>query len=238
MQDRDRRSADRRRTNIAIASIAPLFEVMVWEPVIRPAARVAIWLVRCVWITARPSLFRALWVNRRIPKIPEHIAEREEADWRRRLRASTREDQELAVNILLTGHESDQNRIRGIESKALGVLQSAGIVFAGDVAALTLATRENASHAQLAIWLVVASWAYLVAALGASLFVAKPGQRFVFSNADLLPPDLAGARLAIASRLNQAASIARSNLTESAIFDAARAFATAAVALVLAIPTS
>ena len=210
---------------------------MIWEPVIRPAARAAMWLVRCVWITVRPSLFRALWVNRQIRKIPEHIAEREEADWRRRLRASTREDQELAVNILLTCYESDQNRIRGIESKALGVLQSAGIVFAGDVAALTLATHENTSHAQLAISLVFASWAYLVAALVASLLVAKPGQRIVFNNADLLPPDLAGAKLAIASRLNQAASITRSNLTESAIFDSARAFAIAAVALVLAILT-
>lgn len=238
MKDRNRQSVDRRRTSVVFGSVAPLLEVMIWEPVIRPVARAAMWLVRCIWITVRPSLFRALWVNRRIRKIPEHIAEREEANWRRRLRASTREDQELAVSILLTGYESDQNRIRGIESKALGVLQSAGIVFAGDVAALTLATRENASHAQLAIWLVVASWVYLVAALGASLFVAKPGQRFVFSNADLLPADLAGARLAIASRLNQAASIARSNLTESAIFDAARAFATAAAALVLAVPTN
>ena len=119
----------------------------------------------------------------------------EEKTWRERLQACPAEERGLAVSTLLSVFESDQNRIRGVESKARGVLQSASLVFAGDAVALNLALREEASRATLAIWLVAVSAVYLGTALGAALYVDKPGPRHVLSLEDVLPPDRAGSRL-------------------------------------------
>ena len=111
------------------------------------------------------------------------------------------------------------------------MLQSASLVFAGDAVALNLAFREEAARATLAIWLVVVSAVYLGTALGATLYVDKLGPRHVLSLEDVLPADRAGSRLVGAIKLNQSSSLARTNLTESAIFDVARSLVTAAVAL-------
>ena len=62
-----------------------------------------------------------------------------------------------------------------------------------------------------------------------------PGARHVLDPGDVLPSERAGAALASAIRLNRAASIPRTNLTESAIFDVARALVVAAAAVVVTV---
>ena len=202
-----------------------------WNRLVGPVARCAAWLVCWTWRTVRPTLIRALWANWKIHRGPVCDIDSEERTWRDRLQACPAEERGLAVSTLLSVFESDQNRIRGVESKARGVLQSASLVFAGDAVALNVAFREEAARATLAIWLVVVSAVYLGTALGATLYVDKLGPRHVLSLEDVLPADRAGSRLVGAIKLNQSSSLARTNLTESAIFDVARSLVTAAAAL-------
>ena len=211
---------------------------MIRASLIRPASRLAAWLASRFWRIVRPTLFEIYSANRRISKVSELDVDSEEADWHTKLQDLMPDERALTVSTLWSVYESDQNRIRGIESKALGVLQIASLVFAGDVAALTLALRQGAWHPKLAIWLVAVSCVYLGMALVASVSVAKPCPRYMLKPADVLPPELVGARLAMATLLNEPTSIARSNLTTSAIFDVLRALIAVAAALVAAIPAS
>ena len=195
------------------------------------------WDYRKVYRIIMPTLFRALWANKKIAKVPRLDTDQEVSDWQAKLRNCTYEEREYAVNTLFSLFESDQNRIRGVESKARGVMQTAGLVLAGDAVALNLALREETSRSALVIWLVAVSGVYLLTALVASLYVEKPGRRYVLDTDNVLPPEIAGSELAIATKLNRSGSIARTNLTESAIFDVARALVIAALALVTALLT-
>ena len=198
-------------------------------------------IIRTIGRIIRPTLFRAHRANKKIAEIPRLDTDQEATEWQEKLHDCTYEQREYAVNTLVSLFESDQNRIRGVESKARGVIQTAGlvfaIVFAGDAVALNLALREESLRSALVFVLVAASGVYLLAALVASLYVEKPRQHHVLDPDDVLPPELAGSKLAIATKLNRSGSITRTNLAESAIFDAARALVTAALALFTALFT-
>lgn len=207
---------------------------MVWDRVVCPVVLAVRWLLSQIWKLVRPTLIRAWWANRKLSQDTMTQPDGDESSWQETLRAYLLEQRELAVTTLLSIFESDQDRIRGVESKARGVLQTASLVFAGDAVALNLAV-ERGSRPVIVVWLVVLSGLYLVAAIGATLYVDKPGERHVLSPDDVLPTERAGATLAVATTLNRSASISRTNLTESAIFDVARALVVAAVAVVVAV---
>ena len=186
----------------------------------------------------RPTLFLVLRANNTIAKLPKLDADQEATKWQAKLYNCTYKEREYAVNTLFSLFESDQNRTRGVESKARGVMQTAGLViFAGDAVVLNLALREESSWPAVVIGLIAVSGVYLLAALVASHYVEKPGQRHVLNPDNVLPLELAGSELAVAIKLNRRDSIARTNLTESAIFDVARALVTVALALVTALLT-
>lgn len=192
-------------------------------------------IVHPVWRIARPTLLPALLANR---KMPEDTSAGKEEAWRDRLRECGPNDLTSALNTLLVMHESDQNRIRGIESKAMGVLQIAGLIFAGDVAALTLALRHNSSYTTFVVLLLLLSVMYLVSVLIASSIVMTPKPRHVLSVDEVLPPDLAATKLVMCMQLNARASTVVNNLTSASVSDAVRAFVITVVALVASVPTA
>ena len=193
-------------------------------------------LVKLIYSVVRPTLFRVYRVNKKISNIPKSDIDQELPGWQVTLRTVNYTERELAVNTLYSLFESDQNRIRSVESKARGVMQTAALVLAGDAVALNLALREEISS--LVWWIispVLVSVFYLFTALWASLSVEKPGELHVLDPDDVLPAELAVSKLATSIELNRRGSIARTNLTESAIFDVARALFFAFMALLVAV---
>lgn len=191
-------------------------------------------VVHTIWRIARPTLLPALLTNR---KVPEDTSADEEEAWRERLTECSPNDLTSALSTLLVLYESDQNRIRGMESKAIGVLQIAGLIFAGDVAALTLAFRQNASYTTFVVIFLLLSIMYLVSVLIASSIVMTPKPRHVLGVDEVLPPDLAATRLIMSMKLNARASTMINNLTSASVSDAVRAFVVTVVALIAAVPT-
>ena len=125
-----------------------------------------------------------------------------------------------------------------MESKAIGVLQIAGLIFAGDVAALTLALRQNASYTTFVLIFLLLSVMYLVSVLVASSVVMTPKPRHVLGVDEVLPPDLAATKLIMYMKLNARASTVVNNLTTASVSDAVRAFVVTVVALIAAVPTT
>lgn len=188
-----------------------------------------------VWRVARPTLVPALLKNRRIP---EDTSAGEEGAWRDRLRECDPNDLTSALSTLLIMYESDHDRIRGMEAKAIGVLQIAGLIFAGDVAALTFALRQNASHTTFVIALLLWSAVYLLSVLTASSMVMIPKRRYLLSVDEALPPDLTATKLVMYMKLNARTNAIVSNLTTASASDAVRAFVVTVVALIAAVPTT
>ncbi len=196
------------------------------------------WILSPVWRIVRPTLIPAWRANRKLGEGETHHLGSDRSNWYDKLQACPPEERELAVATLLSVFESDQDRIRGVESKARGVLQTAGLVFAGDAVAINLAVTQHGAYSTIVFYLVGVSSLYLAAAIWAALCVDKPGQRHVLDLEDVTPPARAGSALAVATSRNRIASISRTNLTESAIFDAARALVWAAAALVATVLAS
>ena len=151
-----------------------------YEWLIRPASWPATfrWLLDWVWRILRPTLIRALCANRQIPD--SSAAQSGEGTDQEELRDCTPEELALAVNTLLSVYESDQRRVRSIESKAFRALQVAGLVFAGSAITLRITLTEGAPDSPTAFWLVVVSGLYLFASLVAELNVTKLRQTRVW----------------------------------------------------------
>ena len=128
-----------------IRSVVVLAFKKAWEQLRSPAIWPAtmLWFLDWLWRIVRPTLITALCVNSRISEIPPFKADQHEADYRRKLDNCTPEDLSFAVNTLFSLHESDHNRIRGIESKAFGTLRVASLVFAGNAFTLNLALSQK-----------------------------------------------------------------------------------------------
>ena len=201
----------------------------------RSCADCAIGLIMSIWRAVRPTIFSAWWKNRKVPSKSEHQIDGEQEAWHEKLQGYPLEQRFFAVSTLFSIYESDQNRIRGLESKARGVLQSAALALATNAAALNLALRPDTRYTWWAIGFAIGSGVYLTAAVVATLRVEKPSPRHVLFPEDTLPAERAGATLATATDLNQTASIAKANLTVSAMFDVSRAMLAAAGALVASV---
>jgi len=220
--------------NCTISAVAVAFG-NTWKWLIHPASWPATlrWLLDWVWRILRPTLIRALCANRQIPDIATRQRDEGTND-REELQNYTPEELALAVNTLFSVYESDQSRVRGIESKAFGALQIAGLVFAGSAFTLRI-ILDDRTPSPTAIWLVAMSGLYLFASLAAELNVTKLRQNRVLDTEDVLPIEVAYSNLAEYIHLNRRASIKLGNLTESAIFDARRALFFTAAGLVVAI---
>ena len=225
-QDRYRHAID--TVKLAIVAVARV----VWRNIVQPAVSGIAWIMSHTYKLARPTLLPAWRANQKLSNETTRHPDNDSMNWYEKLQACPDDERELVLATLLSTYESDQSRIRGVESKARGVLQTAGLVFAGDAVAINLAVTDRGPHSTTVFWLVAVSSMYLAAAIWAALYVDKPGERHVLDLKDILPPERAGAALAVATKLNRTASISRTNLTESAIFDAARALVMAAAALV------
>ena len=191
-----------------------------------------------IWRSLRPTICPALRANWKMTKSIDNLLatyDTDEKKWREILGTCPREERDIVVTSLLALFESDRSRERGIESKARGVVQTAGLVFAGIAVALNLTLRQWVSTSPIVVVLLMVSAFYLFTAVGAALYVEKPGERKVLSPEDTLSPEQTGATLAVATILNRTASISRTNLTESAIFDVARSLVAATVALLITV---
>lgn len=201
----------------------------------RSCADCVIGLIMSIWRAVRPTIFSAWWANRKVQSKSAHQIDSEQQAWHGKLQGYPPDHRFFAVSTLFSIYESDQNRIRGLESKARGVLQSAALALATNAAALNLALRAETRYTWWAIGFSIGSGVYLTAAVVATLQVEKPSPRHVLFPQDTLPAEHTGATLATATDLNQTSSIAKANLTVSAIFDVARALLAAAAALVASV---
>ena len=203
-----------------------------WKRFLRPLTYYSGRLILRLWRLVRPTLLRALWANRVLKEKSQGQTYTGEKDWQERSKSYSLEDRRIITANLLSVFESDQNRIRSIGSKARGVLQTAGLVFAGDAIAINLAFREGMLDS-LIIGLLVLSGIYLVAAVGAALYVDKPTVQHVIDLDEVLARHQTVVTIAVSIALNRTASISRTNLTEAAIFDIARALVVAAGTLIV-----
>lgn len=174
------------------------------------------------WRLIRPTLIPALRANPRVPQDTTEQLEAGEEQWHKRLKKQSAEERAAIVHLLYAVFETDQDRVRGLESKARGVAQTAALVLAGNAVTLVLAPSRGIWRV-VVVLLVIASLVYGAAAVGAALYADKPRRRHLLGAEDVLPLERAGAALVRATRANRAASIQQSNLTESAIHDVARA---------------
>ncbi len=141
------------------------------------------------------------------------------------------------INILLSIIQSDENRAYAVASKARGVLQTVGFVVAGNIAALTLALRDEASYFLFTAILSSLSTFYLVCTVISYLLADHPRLWHVMDPNDALKPDEFGPRLLTVIHRNRDLSIYRTNFTVSAIRDVVRSLVAVVVAVIVAIPT-
>lgn len=191
-----------------------------------------------LWGLLRPTYFVARRANRIVKRGSTEASDTTEA-WRENLGNVTKEQRPLAINVLLSIYESDQNRIRGLESKALGVLTIVGLTAAVDLAGVALVLTEGdavSGRLQLIFWLLLgSSVSYLLFSLLSIYETIIPGERHVVGVESALPPENAGVAAAVATRLNRSAGIVRSNLVDAALRDTARGLLVALGALVIAV---
>ena len=187
-----------------------------------------------IWRLIRPTLIPAMLANQRVRQDTPEELDACERQWYERLASQPAEARSSLTHLLYALFESDQDRIRGLESKARGVPQTAALVLAGNPVTLILAPSSGI-WPLLVIVLVIVSLVYGAAAVGAALYADKPRRRHLIRPEDVLPLEQAGAALVRATRANRAGSIRQSNLAESAIHDVARALVTTGVALLTAV---
>lgn len=186
-----------------------------------------------------PSLPSALKAKPKIDKLVQQLKDGEldqsEVSLEGGLYLLSSEGRHHSVSMLLALHEADQARIRGLEAKALAVLQLLGLVFAGNLAALALTLSNGNVDNAYALFLTIVSLLYLLSALVATLMVARPGVRYTLDASDILPITTSARLLTRYTRQNRAESLNRSNFTQSALDDATRALVLVMIALAFAI---
>ena len=186
-----------------------------------------------------PSLPRALIAKRQVDEILKglvcHGPQPDDVDLAKELSSRTSSERQHTVSTLLSLHEADHARIRGLESKAIATLQLIGIILAGNLAAIALVSSNGKWDSVYAACFSVLSGLYLTSALAGALMVTRPGTRFTLNTEPVLPAEAAAMLLVQYTRQNRIESLNRSNLTRSAIDDAARAYFMVIVALILAV---
>lgn len=193
-----------------------------------------IWMaVRYLARIVRPTLIYVLVINTRMSKVSLEEDDCDEKKWHKRLIKYDTKTREMMVEILLSIYESDQSRVLGIESKARGVMTAASLVLVVNIAVLNYSIRENLHY--IVLVLIGLSFVYLVTALLASFRVEKTSPRWILGVDEVFSQEIAVYKLAEYIEKNRYYETARTNLTESAIFDIARAFVVAILAIILAL---
>lgn len=187
-----------------------------------------------IWRALRPTLIHALAINRQITESDETVV-RDENILRTRLDGCSPDEREHAIRVMLSLYQSDENRVRGIESKAFASIRFIGIISAADLVLLTFALRGDVFRPVIVVGMLAISLVYISTGLVASVYVARPYNRYVLSPQDILPPKHTAKRLARLRRRNTPLASRRSNLTDSSLFDALRAFIVTLVAIVVAL---
>ena len=189
-------------------------------------------LLRCLSVV-RPTLVHVFIVNRRIelPSPADH--DPDEQYWKSQVSNSQADDRGHSLRTLLSIYESDLARIRGIESKTFGIARIISVIFAANVAMLTLVARgdinlSNWTRLSLALAIV-----YLVSSAAAVMGVARPGIRHVLAAEDIMPQGRTAGRLARYSRSNRQIGMKISNLADAVVLDAGRSAVLTILTLVL-----
>ena len=117
----------------------------------------------------------------------------------------------------------DQDRVQGIVLKAFGVLTAISISVAGLIA--------------LVIAGIIGYYAfipgfYLLFSAISIFFIIEPSPRYRIDRESIFPIDLAGAKLAVYLKLNEADGLIKNNYTVASLYDTVRAFV-ATVAVIL-----
>ena len=179
-----------------------------------------------LWRLLRPTFVVVYKINRRLSKAAPEQTSDEVMLWRQKLQQRSFDERSIAVTTLLALHEMDQNRVQGIVSKAFGVLSLIGISVAGLLA--------------LVIGNVIGYYAaipgfYLLASAASIFFIIEPSPRYIMDRDNIIPIDLAGATLAVYSKLNEPDGQIKNNYTVASLYDTVRAImATIAVVLISA----
>ena len=193
-----------------------------------------IWMaVRYLARIIRPTLIHVRVINNRMSKVSLEEDGREEKKWHKVLINYDTRTHKMMIEILLSIYESDQSRVLGIESKARGVMTAASLVLVVNIAVINYSIRENLHY--IVLILIGLSFVYLVTALLASFRVEKTSPRWVLGVDEVFSPEIAIYKLAEYIEKNRYYETARTNLAESAIFDIARAFVVAILAIILAL---
>ncbi|MDE0578375.1 MAG: hypothetical protein OXI29_00765 [bacterium] len=118
----------------------------------------------------------------------------------------------------------DQVRVQGIVSKAFGVMTAISISVAGLIALVV----SNVIGYYAAI-----PGFYLLLAAASIFFIIEPSPRYTLDSDSLIPIDLAGAKLAVYLKLNEADGFIKNNFTVASLYDTVRAIAAAIVVVVI-----
>lgn len=198
--------------------------------------------VRCCKLALQimiPSLPRALMAKRTIDETVQKLVDGgphpDDVKLEEHLGQLERAERHHIVGTLLTLHEADHARIRGLESKSFATLQLMGFILAGNLAALALVLSTGSVEDIYTVYFSALSGLYLTLALAAALIVTRPGIRYTLNAEHVVPVETSARLLLQYTRRNRVESLNRSNLTQSAIADAARSYAMVILALVFAI---
>ena len=74
---------------------------------------------------------------------------------------------------------------------------------------------------------------YLLLAAASIFFIIEPSPRYTLDSDSLIPIDLAGAKLAVYLKLNEADGFIKNNFTVASLYDTVRAIAAAIVVVVI-----
>lgn len=210
---------------------------LVWTPILLPIglsmSRVALLLARVV----RPTFVPATLASRKIQPIADWKSQRHLSNWEQIVAPLDGREVDALNSVMLNVAHSDEDRARGMETKAIGMLQVAAILLAGDVGALTIGQRSDSAYESLVVALTLLSSPYLVLSVMSSLLVLKPSPRVALRPDRVLPLVQIAPYLAVAIRNNERGAVVRSNFVEAAISDAVRAASLVAAALIASLPS-
>lgn len=180
--------------------------------------------LRHLWCLLRPTFAPVYIVNQRLSKSASNQIIDQVKNWRTKLQERSFNERATTLATLLSLHEMDQVRVQGIVSKAFGVMTAISISVAGLIALVV----SNVIGYYAAI-----PGFYLLLAAASIFFIIEPSPRYTLDSDSLIPIDLAGAKLAVYLKLNEADGFIKNNFTVASLYDTVRAIAAAIVVVVI-----
>ena len=181
-------------------------------------------VLRRLWWLLRPTFAAVYIINQRLSTSESNQIFDQVKNWRNKLQERTFNERSTILATLLSLHEMDQIRVQGIVSKAFGVMTAISISVAGLIA--------------LVVSDVIGYYAaipgfYLFLAAASIFFIIEPSPRHTLDINSLIPIDLAGAKLAVYLKLNEADGFIKNNYTVASLYDTVRAIVAAIVVVAI-----